>query len=155
MDRLLIEAWNACVRPSDTVIHGGDFEWGHKAERVAEIFAALNGQKHLIVGNHDRARVTSLPWLSVQERLTIHTAGRRIVADHYPLRAWPGSFHDALHVYGHVHGSLPGTSQSCDIGVDVWGYKPARVEDVIARMEATQDLPEERWRAAAPEAEAE
>lgn len=153
MDRLLIEAWVSCVRPTDTVIHLGDFEWGHTPERTAQIFAALPGKKHLVVGNHDRPRVTSLPWESVQERLTIHAAGRKVVADHYPLRAWPGSFHGALHVHGHTHGTLPGTSQSCDVGVDVWGYAPARLEDVIARMEATPDLPEERWRADAREAE--
>ena len=148
MDRLLRETWNAVVRPTDTVIHVGDFEWGHRPERVAEIFAALNGQKHLCVGNHDRPRVTSLPWESIQERLTVHAGGRRIVCDHYPMRAWPGAFRGVLHVYGHVHGGLPGTSQSCDVGVDVWGYAPARVEDVISRMEATPDLPEELARGA-------
>lgn len=147
MDRLLIEAWNAVVRPGDTVIHLGDFEWGHSPARTAEIFAALRGRKHLLAGNHDRPRVTSLGWESVQERLTIHAAGRRIVADHYPLRAWPGCFRGVLHVHGHTHGSLPGTSQSADVGVDVWGYAPARVEDVIARMAATLEQPEERLRA--------
>lgn len=147
MDALLIEAWNAVVRPRDTVIHVGDFEWGHTPAGAAEIFGALRGRKHLIVGNHDRARVTSLPWESVQERLTVHVAGRRIVADHYPLRAWPGSFRGVLHVHGHTHGSLPGTSQSTDVGVDVWGYAPARAEDVFARMEATPEQPEERRRA--------
>lgn len=147
MDRLLIEAWNAVVRPGDTVIHLGDFEWGHTPQRTAEIFKALRGRKHLLVGNHDRARVTDLPWESVQERLTVHTAGRRIVADHYPMRAWPGSFRGVLHVHGHTHGSLPGTSQSCDVGVDVWGYAPVRVDDVIARMAATTEQPEERRRA--------
>lgn len=147
MDALLIEAWNAVVRPGDTVVHLGDFEWGHTPARAAEIFAALRGRKHLIMGNHDRARVTDLPWESVQERLTVHAAGRRVVCDHYPMRAWPGSFRGVLHVHGHTHGSLPGTSQSADVGIDVWGYAPARVEDVIARMEATPDLPEERRRA--------
>lgn len=153
MDRLLIEAWVSRVRPTDTVVHLGDFEWGHSPERAAEIFAALPGKKHLVVGNHDRPRVTGLAWESVQERLTVHAAGRRIVADHYPLRAWPGSFRGVLHVHGHTHGTLPGTSQSCDVGVDVWGYAPARLEDVIARMEATPDQPEERWRAAEREAD--
>ena len=33
MDRLLIEAWNAVVRPGDTVVHLGDFEWGHTPQR--------------------------------------------------------------------------------------------------------------------------
>jgi calcineurin-like phosphoesterase family protein len=75
--------------------------------------------------------------------------------DHYPLRAWPGCHRDVLHVYGHVHGALPGTSQSCDVGVDCWAYAPARAEDVIARMAATPDLPEERWRARDDEADAE
>jgi len=147
MDAFLIEAWNAVVRPGDTVIHLGDFEWGHTPERTAAIFSALRGRKHMLVGNHDRRRVTDLPWESVQERLTVHAAGRRIVCDHYPMRAWPGSFRGVLHVHGHTHGSLPGTSQSADAGIDVWGYAPVRVEDVIARMEATPEQPEERRRA--------
>ena len=100
----------------------------------------------MLVGNHDLKRVTDLGWESVQERLTVHAGDRRIVCDHYPLRAWPGSFRGALHVHGHTHGSLPGTSQSCDVGVDVWGYAPVRVEDVIARMAATREQPEERRR---------
>lgn len=152
MDHALIEGWNSVVRPSDTVVHLGDFEWGHSRERTAEIFASLKGKKHLVVGNHDRPRVTDLPWETIQERLIVHTAGRRIICDHYPLRSWAGCFHGDLHVHGHTHGSLPGTSQSADVGVDVWGYAPVRVEDVIARMAETPEAPEERVRAAAREA---
>lgn len=143
MDAMLIEAWNAVVQPNDTVFHLGDFAHGSSAKRCAEIFDALRGKKRLIVGNHDRDRVTGLPWESVNERLTVVVDGRRLVLDHYPLRAWNRSFHGTLHLHGHTHGSLPGTHQSCDVGVDVWGYRPVGLPDILARLAATPELPEE------------
>ena len=62
MNRCMIEIWNACVRPGDTVWHFGDFSMHGKASEVATIFAALNGRLHLVKGNHDRKRVLDLPW---------------------------------------------------------------------------------------------
>lgn len=153
MDALLIEAWNAVIRGGDTVVHLGDFEWGHTPARTAEIFASLKGKKHLVVGNHDRKRVTDLPWESVQERLTVHADRKRIICDHYPLRAWPGSFNGSIHLHGHTYGSLPGTSRSCDVGVDVWGYRPVGLDAILERMAATVERPEEVERAAAREAD--
>ena len=59
-DDLLVHAWNARVRPDDTVWHLGDFAMGSSPERCAELFGRLNGRKHLIVGNHDKPRVLTL-----------------------------------------------------------------------------------------------
>ncbi|WP_267358621.1 MULTISPECIES: metallophosphoesterase [unclassified Methylobacterium] len=143
MDACLIEAWNAVVAPGDTVFHLGDFAMGASPARTAEIFHSLRGKKHLLVGNHDRHRTTSLPWESVHERRTVVVEEHRIVLDHYPMRAWNRSFRGNLHLHGHTHGSLPGTSQSADVGVDVWGYRPVGLQDILARMQATPELPEE------------
>jgi calcineurin-like phosphoesterase family protein len=153
MDAALIEAWNSTVRPADTVYFLGDFAMGSSPERCAATFAALRGKLHLVVGNHDKVRVTGLPWESVSERVTVVTDGRRIVCDHYPLRAWVGSFRGALHLHGHTHGSLPGTSQSLDVGVDVWSYRPVGLDDILARMAATPARPEEIERTAGREAD--
>ncbi|MCJ2048803.1 metallophosphoesterase family protein [Methylobacterium sp. J-070] len=152
MNGFLIEAWNSVVRPNDTVFHLGDFAMGASPEQCAGFFGALRGRKHFIVGNHDKARVTSLAWESVSERATVDTGGHRLVLDHYPLRAWNGVFRGALHLHGHTHGSLSGTSQSCDVGVDCWAYRPVALPDILERLAATPARPEEIERAAAREA---
>lgn len=151
MNWMLAEAWNAVVRPGDTVYHLGDFAMGLSPEQCSQVFASLNGRKHLLIGNHDKPRVTSLQWESVNERVTVVTGGHRVVCDHYPARAWAGSFRGALHLHGHTHGSLPGNSQSLDVGVDCWSYRPVGLDDILARMAATPNRPEEIERVAGRE----
>lgn len=51
MHEHLIERWNSVVKPGDDVFHLGDF--GFKPAHVAEVVARLNGNIHLIGGNHD------------------------------------------------------------------------------------------------------
>lgn len=145
MDRLMIDAWNATVGPRDTIYHLGDFAYKASPERCAEIFAKLNGRKVLIKGNHDHRRTLVLPWDSIHERLKVHLGGHRIILDHYPMRSWDGAYHGSLHLHGHVHGAFSGTSQSCDAGVDVWGYRPTSLEEILVRIK-DWPLPEERLR---------
>ena len=63
------------------------------------------------------------------------------------MRSWPGLFRGTRHLFGHTHATLPGTSQSCDIGVDAWDFAPVSVDEIIARQDATEALPEELARA--------
>ncbi|MGD5596738.1 hypothetical protein QUT21_22695, partial [Xanthomonas citri pv. citri] len=37
-------------------------------------------------------------------------------------------------LYGHSHGRLPGNSQSMDIGVDVFGWAPLRLNQIKAHL---------------------
>ncbi|MFF9550815.1 metallophosphoesterase [Methylobacterium fujisawaense] len=143
MDRLMAEAWNATVGANDTVIHLGDFAMGLKGEHLEKMFASLKGRKILVAGNHDRAATFALGWESIHERVTVVTSAHRIVCDHYPLRSWDRAYHGSLHFHGHVHGKFGGTSQSCDLGVDVWGYRPVALPEILARLAATPTPPEE------------
>lgn len=144
MDELLIEKWNSVVRKCDVVHHLGDFALNSSAARCQEIFARLNGVKHLVRGNHDKPRHVGLSWASPPEDMrTVHVDGRRIVLCHYALRTWRGSWQGALHLYGHSHGALPGTSRSTDVGTDCWGYRPVGLDEILERMAATPAAPEE------------
>ena len=53
-DEALIAAWNAIVRPGDTIWHLGDFCHRCSEERAQEIFSRLRGRKFLMRGNHDK-----------------------------------------------------------------------------------------------------
>lgn len=147
-DALLVEAWNATVRPGDTVYHLGDFALG-PAEAAERVFRRLHGRKCLVVGNHDR-KARRLPWAEVHDGIReISVEGRHVVLCHYPMRSWPRAFRGSLHLFGHVHGTLPGTTQSCDVGVDVWGYRPVSLTDIIDAMALAEAPPEEVARARA------
>lgn len=141
----LIYAHNSTVRPGDEVFHLGDFAMNASAERCQEIFSRLKGNLHLVIGNHDGPRHLALGWASAPEMLrTIHLDGIRLVLCHYGMRTWSGAWRGALHLYGHSHGKLTGTSRSCDVGVDAWAYRPVSLPEIRERLAATPTAPEEQ-----------
>ena len=148
-DAAVIARWNGRIGPDDDVWHVGDVFGGIGRERCSALFARLNGRKRLVVGNHDSNRVLELPWAAPpveHARLTLRTAAGaevRLYLAHYPMRSWPGLWRGTRHLHGHTHSMLPGTSQSCDVGADAWDYTPATLDEVIARQDATEALPEE------------
>lgn len=142
-DEGLIDAWNSTVGPRDEVWHLGDFALGASPERCAAIFRRLRGRKILVKGNHDRKRVLDLPWHSQHDFATPKLQGKRWVFSHYPMRAWPGAWRGVRHCFGHTHGLLPDTSRSCDVGVDRWSYRPASLDEILERQDATPAVPEE------------
>lgn len=134
MNEAMIEAWNATVRPRDIVWHLGDFSYKLKSDPDL-ILKRLNGRKKLVPGNHDnQAVLRSKHWEHVDKLPELCHLQRRIVLSHYALRTWHKASKGALHLFGHSHGSLPPTSQSCDVGVDVWNFRPVTLEEIEARM---------------------
>lgn len=145
MDEALVAAWNARIRPGDDVWHLGDLTLRAKPARLREIFDRLNGTKRLVRGNHDHQHTLDLPWAEPPRDLVETTIeGQRLVLCHYPMRAWRGSMSSTIHCYGHVHGLLPATRLSCDVGVDAWALEPASLAQVMARVERSEIEPEEQ-----------
>lgn len=147
MDEHLIEAWNAVVRPRDTVWHLGDFSLGSPGTAV-KYFRRLNGSKHLVVGNHDGKDVKSCSWASVHDIASQRIDGVKLTLCHYPLLSWRGSAHNrdgvvnSISVHGHVHGTpsnphLPHLDPCrVDVGVDMRGMAPVNGERLVAEVRA-------------------
>ena len=137
MNEGLIERWNRKVPPNSTVYHLGDFSW--KPKETTKILERLNGRVHLIIGNHDPSATQYSPGFSSVHPIRIVKGIHPLPVTlcHYGMRVWNQSHHGALHFYGHSHGSLPGSSQSCDVGVDVpeWDYSPVSLEELQAHLE--------------------
>ncbi|MBU1335728.1 MAG: metallophosphoesterase [Alphaproteobacteria bacterium] len=134
MDRSMIQAWNSVVRPGDVVWHLGDFAHRCPVPRTETIFHALNGTKHLILGNHDRQSTTRLPWASQSAFHHLVENKLQVNLSHYGFRVWPGLHRQALMLYGHSHSTLPGSRTTIDVGVDNVGYVPQTLAQLQARM---------------------
>lgn len=144
MNERMIEAWNAQVQPDDTVYHLGDFAFCSYKE-LRTLMYRLNGEKHLILGNHDKTIIQHqtdllrLPTIaSIQRYVELKAEGQFFVLFHYGQRVWNKSHHGAIHLYGHSHGSLPPHGKSVDVGVDckeiTYEYRPVSIIEVLDYM---------------------
>lgn len=132
MDEAIIERWNERVAQEDTVYHVGDFAFAEHNLYLPR----LNGHKILILGNHDhKNRVKkAVGWHSIHEILKVKVDEQSIILCHYGMRVWRNSHHGYLHFYGHSHGNLGGDSQSLDVGVDCWDFRPVSLEEIRERL---------------------
>ena len=135
MDYTMIKNWNAVVTPKDDVYHLGDFAFRSRASEVAHIFKELNGNIHLIIGNHDHRSLRNYDgFASISHLKDIKIGDQSVTLCHYPMRSWNKSFHGSWHLYGHVHGLSEPWGLSFDVGVDSWGFTPVSENQVIKRM---------------------
>jgi calcineurin-like phosphoesterase family protein len=96
-DEELVRRWNATVGPKDIVWHLGDFCFG---KRNLEIASRLNGNKKLVMGNHDMYATED--YLRHFTRLSGLVEYKGLVLSHSPLHEnqlarW------YMNVHGHLH----------------------------------------------------
>ena len=145
-DETLISNWNSVVGKKDIVYHGGDFGLCNPGY-LKTILNRLNGNIHLIVGNHDKtalqiSKSTNVKkFASISETKYITVEGQKIFICHYALRTWRGSYHGAYMLFGHSHGRMPPLGKSFDIGVDCWNYTPINFEQVKEKMDTLKYRP--------------
>lgn len=106
MNEALIARWNAVVCKHDRVYHLGDFAFGRHNIGMA---AYLNGQKRLVMGNHDR--YTTADYLKYF--LSLHGAiyWNECVLTHMPVHRDQLKHRAKLNLHGHLHSHkvlLPG-----------------------------------------------
>lgn len=136
MDEVLIQRWNDCVQPRDCVYHLGDFAVC-RGPRTGEILDRLNGEIHLVWGNHDRpAYAIRDRFASCHDYLQVTVEGQFLILFHYALRIWNKAEVGSWHLYGHSHGSLPDDphARSMDVGVDGNNFYPFSFEEVAQHM---------------------
>lgn len=108
MNAALIKNWNGVVGKDDTVYILGDFCWS-TADRWIEVLKQLNGNKELILGNHDLKNMPAKlkkMFQDIKEYKEIKDNGRDVVLCHYPIPCFKNHFYGWYHLYGHVHNSF-------------------------------------------------
>jgi calcineurin-like phosphoesterase family protein len=132
MNAALTERWNAIVGAQDEVWHLGDV--ARRAADVPELLSRLNGIKHLVRGNNDPPEtLAAAGWASVHDYAEVDAGGHRLVLCHYPFRSWNGQHRHALNLHGHSHGRLKPMLRQFDVGVDVHGFAPVSLEQLLTR----------------------
>lgn len=135
MNEAMIARWNLVVGKHDHVYHLGDFAVRSPRAKTDAVLDRLNGHIHLIQGNHeDDALRVRHRFVKVADYQTLKIGEQKVVLFHYPIRSWDGIFKGSWHLFGHVHGLVPGFGKSFDIGVDNWNFNPLSWDEVIVEM---------------------
>lgn len=162
-DEALVDNWNSVVGPNDTVWNLGDLSFHRDFNKTLDILERLNGQHHLILGNHDQllrkfrfaeaAKNAGVASISDYHELRINK--QKICMSHYAMRVWNCMHHGALMLYGHSHGSLPGVGRQMDVGIDACdmpsNQRPFAIEDVIEFLSAKEAIYFDHHRVQNPE----
>jgi calcineurin-like phosphoesterase family protein len=140
-DEALIGYWNDTVGPEDEVWHLGDFTRGSRKSRADALLSALNGRKHLIIGNNDDdATMSASGWTSTRHYAEMTIDGKLLILCHYPFRTWNQMGKGSINLHGHSHGRLKSVPRQHDVGVDAWDFRPVTLDTLLlgrrARMSA-------------------
>lgn len=155
MNEVMIERWNAVVKPTDTVIHFGDVALGKIADSLP-LIERLNGVKSLIPGNHDR--IFSGEKQKMRDRFQqqyewVFNGGimpeisrflinnQRVLGCHFP---YTGDSHgEDRHkdkrpndeglplIHGHIHDERKIDGRMFNVGVDVNGFTPVHEDEIV------------------------
>ena len=148
MNEMLIVNWNAIVEPDADVIIAGDFIFSSQLEMLKNILDQLNGNKILVLGNHDYQNNLHKPDAMRLFQNQVYDAVQFKIKDsecdvdpsfyitHYPCEFWK---RDAIHLYGHVHSGPKSRAAEkptfkplrYDIGVDNNNYTPVSYSEII------------------------
>ena len=138
MNKTIVELWNKTVGEDDIVYHLGDFSVTN--EGIEEFAPQLNGEKFLIIGNHDYNKdkvllrkyftICNNPFvLEFDKDLCVNEADENeLWLAHYPLQR-----HESLYsCVGHIHSLYQIAKNMVNVGVDAWSFRPVPIEWVLA-----------------------
>ena len=143
MNEQLILNWNARVLPGDSIYHLGDFAF-MPAPDIEKVLRRLNGQKHLVYGNHDKIIKSNhhlqkyFNWCRDYHEMHISDGTKKyfVVLCHFAMLVWNKRHHGSIMLHGHSHGALeyPFKARIMDVGVDSQGYFPISENEVLEKM---------------------
>ena len=120
-DQAIINNWNSVVKQEDDVYIIGDISLNLNAEEIENRLKALNGNKYLILGNHDRPKIYAkflnsglLKEMKDYASIKLEDKVGRVyecILFHYPIlepnhvfnKPIAGKIGPTCHFYGHIH----------------------------------------------------
>ena len=116
-DKAIVEAWNYVVGKKDRIWVLGDFAWGKgNLIRIAG-YGGLNGDKRLVLGNHDKIDIMEYVKFGFRKIYGVAYFENKFVLSHCPLHMvdngrWSHNIH------GHRHSKPSPTKQHFGVSVE-------------------------------------
>lgn len=134
MDNVLIENFNSVVKECDLVYFVGDFSLvGTQHNRYYKSLMKRYNKcrKIFILGNHDHLKPFSyvkLGFESVHTSLEITLNGKNYILVHDPAASCMDR--NKIFLCGHIHDLFKVQKNVINVGIDVWDYFPASLEQI-------------------------
>lgn len=143
-DEVLVSNWNKTVKKGDIVYHLGDFTLSEDRIQIAN---RLNGDKRLILGNHDKfATATYMKYFT-------HLYGCKgfegVWLSHIPVHPYSLGNRATHNIHGHLHSKnvmksgfggyiIQRDERYLNVGCEQIGLTPVAWEDLKLIIEATK-----------------
>lgn len=127
MHKTIIRNYNEIVTKDDIVYFIGDVFWGKRKDELKKILDKLNGDKYLVLGNHDNLNPFSYEevgfkqvatCLKVEEFSLVHDPAKSIINRNIPF------------ICGHVHDLFKVQKNVINVSVDAWEFKPINIIEI-------------------------
>lgn len=142
----IVRNWNSIVKPGDDVWHLGDVMLSkHNETQALEWVNSLNGNIHLILGNHDTdSRISILKdacpnIVSYDYAYRMKVSGVNMFLSHFPaLTSNEGHGHNIynsiISVHGHTHQKDTFVDNICmyHAGMDSHGCFPVNIDEIVS-----------------------
>ena len=137
MNETMIERWNSVVKPGDKVYHLGDVLFGLDKEAWMNTnMPRLNGQKRLVIGNHDNIKFHTAGgwWGKIDLWRQFPEFG--LLLTHVPVHESTlketHRFGDVpmINVHGHIHQNPSPTDRHRCVSVEQTNYTPVNIEEL-------------------------
>lgn len=120
----IIDQWNKVVRKRDVVYVLGDAAF---TEEAIDLFSKMNGQKHLVRGNHDTMPTTS--YLRVFREVYGLVKKKGVWLSHAPIHEQ--ELRGRINVHGHVHSATIPDLRYVNVCCENVNYTPVDLADII------------------------
>lgn len=136
----IIVKWNRKVGKNDIVYVVGDVASPTNEcdiSNVVDILKILNGNKVLIVGNHDRESIKDFKFrkcfIDIREYTRVVDGGVKVVLFHFPMESWEGDKKGVVHLHGHIHNDyIDYKKNRYNVGVDVIDFEPKTLKEIVS-----------------------
>ncbi len=137
MNDKIMDNWSDTVKKNDQIYILGDICM-KPTDLIIDQINSLPGQKHLIIGNHDKHNLRELSkcFKTIDMYKEIKYNDLLFVLFHYPMESWNCSYHGSIHLYGHVHNSEflnTNVVNRFNVGVDVNNFTPVSIEEIFKK----------------------
>lgn len=124
MTEKMIKSWDNIVSPNDIVIHLGDLAFaGNKG--IHWLRSKLNGEIHIIVGNHDKYSILKRNGFIVYDDMI--KIGN-LLFTHYPIDKITNPYY--VNVHGHIHNNKT-YGRRINVCVEQTNYQPIYIEELF------------------------